>query len=94
MDRLYNVTVEYLGRKKKDKFFLSTICLGKYGNFLVMDAEGKIVRFAANDSKVEQIAAHVIIVRGYTDKPQHVTVVCMYSNNSIIAKSGATQETP
>ena len=83
MDRLYNVTIEYLGLKKQDKFTLSTICLGKDGAFLVMDAEGKSIRFEAKDCKVEQIAAHVIILRGYTDKPQHITAYCMYANNTI-----------
>lgn len=80
MDRLFDVTIEYLGRKRKDKFPLSTICLGKDGSFLVMDSDGKSVCFAANNCKVEQIAAHVIILRGYTDKPQHVTAYCVYAN--------------
>ena len=80
MDRIYNVTIEHLGRKKQNKFPLSTICLGKDGAFLVMDADGRKVRFAAKDCKVEQIAAHVIILRGYTDKPQHVTAYCVYAN--------------
>jgi len=80
MDRIYNVTIEHLGRKKQNKFPLSTICLGKDGVFLVMDAKGNNVRFVAKDCKVEQIAAHVIILRGYTDKPQHVTAYCVYAN--------------
>ena len=80
MDRLYNVTIEYLGLKKQDRFPASTICLGKDGAFLVMDAEGKSVRLVAKDCKVEQIAAHVIILRGYTDKPRHITAYCVYSN--------------
>jgi hypothetical protein len=80
MDKLYNVTIEYLGKKKVDKLPLSTICLGKDGAFLVMDSEGKSVRFAANNCKVEQIAAHVIIVKGFTDKPRHITAYCMYAN--------------
>jgi len=87
MDRLYNVTIEHLGRKRPDKFPLSTICLGKDGAFLVMDEEGKIIRFVANDCRVEQIAAHVIIIRGYTDQPRHVTVFCAYSNK-VIAERG------
>ena len=78
MDRLYNVSIEYLGRKTVDKFPQSTICLGKDGAFLVMDSEGKGVRFVANNCKVEQIAAHVIIVRGFTDKPRHITAYCIY----------------
>lgn len=81
MDRLYNVTIEYLGLKKQDKFPQSTICLGKDGAFLVMDEEGNGVRFVAQDCRVEQIAAHVIIVRGYTDKPRHVTAYCIYANS-------------
>ena len=80
MDKLYNVTIEYLGLKKQDRFALSTICLGKDGAFLVMDSEGKTVRFAANNCKVEQIAAHVIIVHGFTDKPRHITAYCIYAN--------------
>ena len=80
MDRLYNVTIEYLGLKKQDKCPQSTICLGKDCAFLVMDGEGKSVRFVAKDCKVEQIAAHVIILRGYTDKPRHITVHCVYTN--------------
>ena len=80
MDRLYNVTIEYLGIKKQDKFPASTICLGKDGAFLVMDGQGEAVRFVAQDCKVEQIAAHVIILRGYTDKPRSITAYCIYSN--------------
>lgn len=80
MDRLYNVTIEYLGSKKRSTFPQSTICLGKDGAFLVMDAKGNGVRFVANDCKVEQIAAHVIIVRGYTDTPRHITAYCVYAN--------------
>lgn len=80
MDRLYNVTVEYLGLKKQDKFLQSTICLGKDGAFLVMDIEGKTVRFAANNCKVEEIAANVIVLKGYTDKPRHITAFCIYAN--------------
>ena len=80
MDRLYNVTIEYLGRKKVDKFPSSIICLGKKGEFLVMDSAGQNERFAANHCKVEQIAAHVIILRGYTDKPRHITAYCVYTN--------------
>jgi len=83
MNRLYNVTIVYLGFKKQDKFPMSTICLGKDGAFLVMDAEGDSVRFAANNCKVEQIAAHVIIVHGYTDKPRHITAYCIYANRKI-----------
>lgn len=81
MDRLYNVAIEYIGAKKQHRFPQSTICLGKDGAFLVMDADGKGVRFAAKDCRVEQIAAHVIIVRGYTDKPRHVTAYCIYAND-------------
>ena len=80
MNRLYNVTIEYLGLKKQDKFLQSTICLGKDGAFLVMDSEGTGIRFVAQDCKVEQIAAHVIIVRGYTDGPHHITAYCTYLN--------------
>lgn len=81
MDRIYNVTIEYLGRKKQDKFPGATICLGRDGAFLVMDLEGKTIRFAANNCKVEQIAANVIIVQGYTDKPRHMTAYCIYANS-------------
>lgn len=80
VNRLFNVTIECLGLKKKDKFPASTICLGKDGAFLVMDAEGKSIRFSANNCKVEEIAAHVIILSGYTDKPRHIKAYCVYSN--------------
>ena len=80
MNRLYQVTIEYLGIKKQDKFPQSTICLGNDGAFLVMDSECNGVRFAAHDCKVEQIAAHVIIIRGFTDKPRHMTAYCVYAN--------------
>lgn len=80
MNRLYNVTIEYLGLKKQDKFPQSTICLGKDGAFLVMDDEGNGVRFVAQDCRVEQIAAHVIIIRGYTDRPRSITAYCVYAN--------------
>ena len=82
MDRLYDVSIKVLGRKKQDKFLRSTICLGKDGYFLVMDSKGQGVRFVARDCKVEQIAAHVIVIRGYTDTPRHVTVYCVYSKDS------------
>jgi hypothetical protein len=80
VNRLYNVTIEYLGIKKQDKFPMSTICLGKDGAFLVMDAEGKNVRCVAADCRVEQIAANVVILRGYTDAPRHITAYCIYAN--------------
>ena len=83
MNRLYNVTIEYLGLKKQDKFPQSTICLGKDGAFLVMDSQGKSVRFAAQDCKVEQVSAHVIILRGYTDRPRHITAYCIYANTPV-----------
>ena len=91
MDRLYNVTIEYLGLKKHDKFPLSTICLGKDGAFLVMDAQGKTVRFVAKNCKVEQIAAHVIILHGYTDKPRHITAYCVYANAPHQARTVASR---
>ena len=81
MNRLYNVTIEYLGVKRKDKFPLSTICLGQDGDFLVGDSEGKNVRFVANGCKVDMIGAHVIVIRGFTDKPQHITAYCMYAES-------------
>jgi hypothetical protein len=79
---LYNVNVEYTGRKKVDNLPMSTICLGKDGAFLVMDSEGKGVRFEAKNCKVEQIAAHVIIICGYTEQPRHITAYCMYAQKS------------
>ena len=88
MNRLYQVTIEYLGIKKQDKFPQSTICLGNDGAFLVMDSEGNGVRFAAHDCKVEQIAAHVIIIRGFTDKPRHMTAYCVYANNTLHVQPG------
>jgi|GEM_PF-2561702 len=86
MNRLYNVTIEYLGRKKVDKFPQATICLGKDGAFLVMDSDGETIKFSANSCGVEQIAAHMIIVHGFTDKPMHITAYCIYSNSQISDK--------
>jgi hypothetical protein len=80
MNRRYNVTIEYMGRERHDKFPMSTICLGRDGVFLVMDSEGKTVRFVARDCRVDQIAANVIILLGYTDKPQHITAYCVYTD--------------
>lgn len=84
-DRLYDVMIEYLGIKKKDNFPMSTICLGKEGDFMVMDAEGKTCRFVAYSCKVEQIAARVIILSGFTLKPRHIKAYCVYSG---ITKGG------
>lgn len=90
MDRLYNVTVEYLGRKKQEKFPQSTICLGKDGEFLVMDSDGKNVRFIAINCKVAEIAAHVIIVHGFSARPHYITAYCVYANAE--AHASATKE--
>jgi hypothetical protein len=87
MDRLYNVAIEYLGIKKQDRFELSTICLGKDGSFLVMDSEGKYVRFVAEDCKVTEISAHVIILRGYTRRPRSITAYCMYAEQRHASKT-------
>jgi hypothetical protein len=80
MDRLFNVAIEYLGRKKMDVFNQSCICLGTNGDFLVMDSAGKRIRFGAKNCRVIEIAAHVIVVEGYTDKPRHITAYCVYPN--------------
>ena len=80
MSRLYDVTIECLGLKKKHILNKSTISLSTGGTFLIMDERGVDIRFAAYDCKVEQIAAHVIVIRGYTDKPQHVTFYCAYND--------------
>jgi len=79
MDRLYNVTIEYTGLKKAAIFSQSTICLGKDKSFLVMDEKGEKIRFQAVDCSVEQIAAHVVIIRGYTEHPRHMTAYCIYA---------------
>ena len=81
IDRLYNVRIEYTGTKRVDTFKGSTICLGKEGDFLVMDSEGYTTRFMANNCRVEQIAAHVIVVTGFTDRPRHITAYCVYATD-------------
>ena len=88
--RVFNVTIEYLGRKNVDKFPQSSICLGKDGAFLVMDSEGKTVRFSANNCKVEEIAAHFIVLRGYTEKPRHIIAYCRYANAEAQPRREAT----
>lgn len=79
-NRLYNVKIEYMGKKKVDILPQSTICLAKDGAFLVMDADGNTIRFIANNCKVEQIASNVIILHGFTDEPRHITAYCIYAN--------------
>jgi len=83
MSVTYNVVIERLGRKKKDRFSLATICLNKDGTFLVMDSEGKKILFMAENGKVEEIAAEVIVVRGYTTTPCcSITAYCVYSSKA------------
>lgn len=72
-NRLYNVRIEYTGMKNVDTFKESTICLGKEGDFMVMNSDGMTSRFMAHNCRVEQIAAHVIVVTGFTDRPRHIT---------------------
>ena len=86
MNRIYDVTIEFLGLKKQDTFPMSTICLSKDGTFLVMDSDGNRDRFMAKDCRVEQIAVNVIVVRGYTDKPSHITVYCIYANAPVVGR--------
>jgi len=79
INRLYNVTIKYTGTKKVDKLSQSAICLTKDGVFLVMDSDGNRIRFAANNCKVDQIAANLITVHGFTDRPLHITAYCIYA---------------
>ena len=87
-DRLYDVTIEFLGMKKKDTFKNAAICLGKEGEFMVMDATGSRLSFMAECCKVEQIAAHVIIIKGFTQglKPKHITAYCVYIKGAKITE--------
>ena len=72
----YNVTIKPLGRKEQ-RFGLSTIYLDKNGNFGVMDAEGKDIRYTLVRARVEEIAAHVIHISGFTHRPEFVNVFCV-----------------
>ncbi len=81
MNRLYNVTIYYLGKKKRLALTGSTICLTKDGGFLAMDAEGAKVLFSAKRCEVEEIAACAIIITGFTDNPEYITAYCVYSGS-------------
>ena len=81
MARHYYVTIEYLGKRKKEEFQCALICLDKQGEFLVMDSAGEWILFHAKRCKVEEIHAHVIVVSGFTDKPEYITAYCRYATN-------------
>ncbi len=72
----YNVTIKPLGRKEQS-FGLSTIYLDQHGSFGVMDAEGKAIRYTLTRARVEEIAAHVVHISGFTHKPEFVDVWCV-----------------
>jgi hypothetical protein len=81
--RTYNVTIEYFGKKKTDKYPDSVICLGRDGSFLVLDASGDGIRFEAARCRVDQISANAIFISGFTDKPQYITAYCIYADNAL-----------
>ena len=74
----YKVTVQPLGRKPID-LGLCQISLDKYGSLLVLDADGIDVRFSAQRCRVDGMARNVVIISGFTDKPEYVEVFCMYA---------------
>ena len=74
----YKVTVQPLGRKPID-LGLCQISLDKYGSLLVLDEDGISVKFSAQRCRVDVMARDVIIVSGFTHKPEFVEVFCMYA---------------
>jgi hypothetical protein len=74
----YKVTVQPLGRKPID-FGLCKISLDKHGSLLVLDADGIGVRYSAIRCWVECMGRDVVIISGFTDRPEFVEVFCMYA---------------
>jgi hypothetical protein len=46
---------------------------------LVLDADGIGVRYSAIRCRVDVIARDVVIISGFTDRPEFVEVFCMYA---------------
>jgi hypothetical protein len=74
----YKVSIHPLGRKPKD-IGLCTISLDRHGSLLVLDEDGILVRYSAQRCRVECMAREVIIISGFSDKPEYVEVFCMYA---------------
>jgi hypothetical protein len=72
----YKVTVQPLGRKPID-LGLCRISLDKHGSLLVLDEDGIDVRFSAQRCRVDVMARAVVIISGFTTKPEYVEVFCM-----------------
>lgn len=78
--RTYDITIEYTGLKKTETFRNVTFTLSSTGFLTVMDRDGNRILFCAQDCKVKEIAAYVIIITGYTAKPRHFTAYCVYNH--------------
>jgi hypothetical protein len=74
----YKVTVQPLGRKPIDHG-LCQISLDKHGSLLVLDEDGAGVKFSAQRCRVDVMARDVVIISGFTHKPEFVEVFCMYA---------------
>ena len=74
----YKVTAQPLGRKPID-LGLCKISLDKHGSLLVLDADGIDVRYSAQRCRVDVMARDVIIISGFTSKPEFVEVFCLYA---------------
>ena len=74
----YKVSIHPLGRKPID-LGLCKISLDRHGSLLVLDEDGILVRYSAQRCRVESIARAVIIISGFSDKPEYVEVFCMYA---------------
>jgi hypothetical protein len=72
----YNITIKPLGRKEHN-LGLSRIYLDKHGNFGAMDEDGTGIRYTLVRARVEEIAAHVIHISGFTHRPEFVDVFCV-----------------
>ena len=74
----YKVTVQPLGKNPID-LGLCKISLDKHGSLLVLDADGIDVRYSAQRCRVDVMARDVVIISGFTTKPEYVEVFCMYA---------------
>jgi hypothetical protein len=74
----YKVTVQPLGRKPID-LGLCQISLDKHGSLLVLDEDGAGVKYSVQRCRVDGMARNVVIISGFTDKPEFVEVFCMYA---------------
>ena len=75
----YKVTIHPLGQIDPIDLGLCRISLDRHGSLLVLDEDGMLVRYSAQRCRVECMAREVIIISGFTAKPEYVEVFCVYA---------------